>query len=316
MLPHDPSSRHAFLIGIDVGKESLAVFIAGDAQSLTIPNQTRAIRALIRRYPQASFALEATGGYEMAFITAAASAGNTVFRVNARRVRAFMESRGILAKTDAIDARAIADYARANLDTLQPFALPDKASSRLRQFTRRRDELIAMRTQESNRRGAPDNKALQASINAVLVCLNAQIARMDAAIAAVVAACPELTRKRAVMTQVKGIGDGTAAMLLGALPELGTLSGKQIAALAGLAPHPRDSGKTRGYRRTGRGRADVRRALFMAALSAARYHPTIKIFYERLCKNGKKPMVALVAAARKLLVILNAKLRDATPKPA
>lgn len=316
MLNQAPALCHPFFIGIDVGKDSLAIHIEPEGKSLMIPNQTKAIRPFMRQYPGATFVVEATGGYEMAVVTAAIAADNTVCRVNARRVRAFMESRGILAKTDAIDAKAIADYASANRDALHPFALPDEATRKLRQLTRRRDELITMRTQETNRRQAPDYADQRASIHAVLACLNTQIGKLDEQLQALIAESAELTRKVEVMTGVAGIGQTTAAKLLAAIPELGTLGGKQIASLAGLAPHPRDSGKKKGYRRTGRGRTDVRRALFMAALAATRYNDDIKPFYQRLLKNGKKPMQALIAAARKLLVILNAKLRDSALKHA
>jgi transposase len=310
---------HACLIGVDVGKENLALHIAASRDDQVIPNQIRAIRGVLKQHPQACFVLEATGGYEMTLVAAALEAGHTVYRVNARRVRAFMESRGILAKTDAIDAKALADYAAANADVMQPFTLPSPEIKALRQLTRRRDELIAMRTQETNRQQSPDyldSADLRADVAAVLKCLARQIESIENKVRQLMAGSPELLQKIGVMTAVKGIGTVTAAKLLAALPEIGTLTGKQIASLAGLAPHPRDSGKKKGYRRTGRGRKDVRPALFMAALSAVRSNADITTFYNRLLENGKKPLQALVAVARKLLVILNAKLRDSALKTA
>lgn len=311
MLKEVKPGCHPFLIGIDVGKENLALHIAVLGKDEAIPNRSGAIGRLLKQYPQACFVLEATGGYELAVVAAALAAGHTVYRVNARRVRAFMESRGVLAKTDALDARALADYAAANRDTLRPFAPPDADVCRLRQLMRRRDELIAMRTQETNRLQSPVYDGLEQSVKAVLKCLAEQIAALEQELSSLIATTPELARKVRVMTGVKGIGQTTAAKLLAAMPELGSLGGKQAASLAGLAPHAHDSGKKKGYRRTGRGRSGVRNTLHMAALSATRYNETIRAFYNRLLKNGKKPLQALTAVSRKLLVILNAKLRDA-----
>jgi transposase len=318
MLNETTPACHAFL-GVDVGKESLAIHIAASRADEVIPNRTAAIRRLLKQNPQACLVLEATGGYEMTLVAMALEAGHTVYRVNARRVRAFMESRGVLAKTDAVDAKALADYGAANANVLLPFVLPSAATKSLRLLARRRAELIAMRTQETNRRQAPDytgNADLRAGVDAVLECLARQIESIETRLRELIASSPELTAKIDIMTAVKGIGLVTATKLLAAMPEIGTLTGKQIASLAGLAPHARDSGKKRGYRRTGRGRMHVRPTLYMGALSAVRSNEKMQIVYNRLLDNGKKPLQALMAVARKLLVILNAKLRDAALKPA
>lgn len=316
MLSENTPACHPFWVGVDVGKETLAIHIAASNKALIIPNNAAAIKDFLRLDPQATLVLESTGGYEAELITLAIKAKHTVYRVNARRVRAFMESVGIYAKTDAIDAKALADFAIANARYLHPFLLPTPEMKKLRQLARRRDELIAMRTQETNRLKAPDNACLQTSLKAVLKCFKVQIEVLERQLAELTKGSQGLQEKIDVLRAVKGVGQVTAVNLLVAMPELGQLNGKQVASLAGLAPFPRDSGKKKGYRRTRGGRVEVRNALYMAALSAARYHDDIKIFYQRLIKNGKRPLQALIAVARKLLVILNAKLRDAALKTA
>jgi transposase len=316
MLTENTPVCHPSWVGVDVGKESLAIHLAADDKALTVPNKASAIKDFLHQNPDATLVLESTGGYETEVITLALEAGHTVYRVNARRVRAFMESVGIYAKTDAIDAKALADFAAANVRYLHPFALPAPEMKKLRQLARRRAELIAMRTQETNRLKAPDNACLQTSIKAVLKCFKTQIEATEQQLAELTENSEALQEKIEVLTAVKGVGQVTAVNLLVAMPELGQLSGKQVASLAGLAPFPRDSGKKKGYRRTRGGRVEVRNALYMAALSAARYNNDIKIFYNRLIKNGKRPLQALIAVARKLLVILNAKLRDSALKTA
>ena len=311
MLSQNQVLCHAFWLGVDVSKDTLVVYASKDGTIQTIANQDRQIQTLLRHHPGAVLVLEATGGYEMAMVTAALKRGHTLYRVNPRRVRAFMECRGVYAKTDAIDAKALAEYASMHVADLRPFVAPSADNQALAQLTRRRSELIVIRTQERNRLQAPDHGCLHKSINTVLKCLEKQIAAIDEQISRLVTKSAELTKKVDVLTSVKSVGQTTAANLLAALPELGQVSGKQITALAGLAPLPRDSGKKKGYRRTGGGRQAARGALYMAALVAARHNPTFKVFYDRLLKNGKKPLQALIAVARKLLVVLNAKLRDA-----
>jgi transposase len=316
MITETTPACHPIWVGVDVGKESLAVYITAENKGTTIPNKAAAIKDFLRRNPNVTLVLESTGGYETEAITLASKAGHTVYRVNARRVRAFMESVGIYAKTDAIDAKALADFAVANAQRLQPFIVPTPEMKKLKQLARRRAELISMRTQETNRLKAPDNACLQSGIKAMLKCLQSQIEATEQQITDLTQSSETLQQKIDVLTAVKGVGQVTATNLLVAMPELGQLDGKQAASLAGLAPFPRDSGKKKGYRRTRGGRVDVRNALYMAALTASRSNQELKTFYIRLIKNGKRPLQALIATARKLLVILNAKLRDAALTPA
>jgi len=311
MVTENTVQGHPFWVGVDVGKENLVAYISTSKKTQTIPNKTQSIKAFLRQIPDATLVLETTGGYETAFITLALETGHTVYRANARRVRAFMESVCIYAKTDAIDAKALAHYGEANVQHLRPFTLPEPDMKELRQWARRRDELVALRTQEINRLQAPDNACLQPGIKKVLKCIEQQIELTEDRTKALVQRSALLQAKIKVLMGVKGVGLVTAVNLLVAMPELGQIDGKQVASLAGLAPFPRDSGKKKGYRRTRGGRIDVRRAIYMAALSASRSNADIKTFYNRLIKNGKRPLQALIASARKLLVILNAKLRDA-----
>lgn len=312
MITEQSVEKQPLWVGVDVGKETLAVYRANDGKALTVSNQTEAIENFLRQNPAATIVLESTGGYEARLIAKATEMGLVVYRANARRVRAFMESVGIYAKTDAIDAKALADYAAANNARLHPFSLPDPDMKALQQWSRRRDELIKQRTQERNRLQAPDNENVLVSFRAVLACLDKQIALAEERIDELVSRSSALQAKIAVLTAVKGVGSVTSVALLVSMPELGHLNGKQAASMAGLAPFPRDSGKKKGRRRTRGGRVEARNALYMAALSACRFNPVIKPFYQRLLKNGKRPLQALIAAARKLLVILNAKLRDAS----
>lgn len=308
--PNTPTDQTLW-VGVDVGKEALAVYRAKDRSSLTIPNERPAIKRFLRQNPGAVLVLEATGGYEAELIEAGLAKGHTVYRVNARRVRAFMESKGIYAKTDEIDAKALAAYAEANAKDLRPFEPPSPEAKKLRQLTRRRDELVALRTQEKNRLQAPDNHDLRQSIRAVLTCADKQIDLIEKQMQGLLESSPLLKEKVAVLKAVKGVGLVTAVNLLASMPELGQLNGKQIASLAGLAPHPHNSGKKKGHRRTKRGgRAEVRRIIYMAALVASRRNPQLAKAYNTLIQNGKKPLVALIAIARRLLVILNAKIRD------
>lgn len=300
----------AAILGVDVAKATLAIHDTATGVTVTIANTASAIRAFLAGRPHHAVVAEATGGHEALLLACAHEAGLAAFRVHPNRVLAFARAIGRQAKTDAIDAATIAAFAQTHAATLRPAPPPDPARDTLRQLARRRDELVAMRTQETNRAKSPGNDAARPGIARMLAFLAQEIARIEADIAALLRDTPALAATAAVLTGNKGVGAVTAANLLAAMPELGALSGKQAASLAGLAPHPRDSGTRRGYRATGRGRRDVRRILFMATLAATRHNPVIRTFYQRLTAAGKKPLLAITAAARKLLVILNAKLRD------
>jgi transposase len=252
--------------------------------------------------------LEATGGYERPAVAAMLAAKLPVIVVNPRQVRDFARAIGQLAKTDTIDARLLARFATTLQPDIRP--LPDEKTLVLQEKLARRRQLVAMRTAESNRLGQTFAPAVHASIQAVLDFLDRQLKDLDDGLDQAIKDTPAWQEKVDLLKGVPGVGDQTARSLVAQLPELGQCSRGQIAALVGVAPVNRDSGAMRGRRTTFGGRASVRTALYMATLVATRHNPKIRAYYQRLVNSGKKKMVALVAAMRKLLIILNAMLRD------
>jgi len=255
---------------------------------------------------------EATGGYERVLVAGCHQHDIAVSVVNPRQVRDYARARGQLAKTDAIDARILSQYGAA-LGPM-PAAPLEPVLQKLGAASTRRRQLVAMRAAERNRLQQAD-PAVAASHRAVLRFLDRQIAALDAALKRLVKDCSRLQAKVDALTEVKGVGTTTAIALLASLPELGSLSKTQAAALAGLAPFNRDSGAFRGQRHIHGGRADVRNALFMAALVASRFNPVIAAFYSRLRANGKPHKVALTASMRKLLLHLNSLLKYPPAQP-
>jgi len=255
--------------------------------------------------------IEATGGYEVPLVVALAEAGLPVVRINPRQLRAFATAVGELAKTDAIDARLIARFAANVRPAVRP--LPSQKQQFFAGLAARRRQLLALRTAERNRRGKTSQPELLASMDAVLEVLEAQIERLDEQLAALIATEEDWQQRDRILQSVTGVAAVTSHVLLADLPELGQLEHKQLAKLVGLAPLNRDSGMLRGKRAITAGRRTVRTALYMAALSAVRWNPQIRTFYERLRQAGKPFKVALTACMRKLLTILNALVRDNTP---
>ena len=299
-------------IGCDVAKATIVVFDSGDHTTRTIVNKPKPLAAFLATLgPDSLIVCEATGGYEDALLDAALAAGVAAHRADARKVKAFIRSLGILGKTDAIDARALATYGLERHARLARWQPREPHRVRLQALTLTRRDLVAERVAFRNRRAAPGADLVAAYIAPLLACLDAQIAAIDAEIAALIRAIETLRRDAAVLRTIGGIGARTAADLLALLPELGTLDRRTIAALAGLAPHPHQSGAANAPRRTKGGRPLIKQILFMPALSAARHDPTLSAAYKRLVANGKKPMIAIVAIMRKMLVIANARLRDA-----
>ncbi len=257
---------------------------------------------------------EATGSYHKPLVAFLHRAGITVSVVNPRLPRDFARSRGQLAKTDKIDARALADFGR----TLQPNPTPQPEAHTvlLDDLVTRRRQLVADRTREKNRLPQTLCAEARASINLHLRHLETQIEKILARIVEVVAQTPVLKAQVKILTAVQGVGALTASALLASLPELGTLSDNQVASLAGLAPFNRDSGAFRGSRSIRGGRREVRISLYMAALCATRCNPILKPLYLRLKANGKHHHVALTAVMRRLLVYLNSLLRKHASSPA
>jgi transposase len=295
---------HPDVVGCDVSKQTLDVFDQGVSES--IANTPAACAALAARLTGRFVVFEATGGYDRALREALTAAGVGFSRINPGRARDFARAAGFLAKTDKVDARMLAMFGKA----LEPAAetAPDPAREKLADLVKRRDQLVKMRAQERVRAG--EAPALRDDIEAHVRWLDARIEHLEAAIAALCKSAETLKRTIAQLKSAPGVGQVTATVLVALMPELGARSPKTIAALAGLAPINADSGQTRGQRRIRGGRRRVREALYMAAISAARSNSRYGAFYRRLREAGKAPKAAIIAVARKLLISLNAMLRD------
>lgn len=297
-------------VGIDVGKSFLDIFIFELELHWQIPNTALDIRQLLvtlRRYKLARIVVEATGGYERALVEACTSKGLPIVVAQPAQVRQFAKAQGLLAKTDKLDARLIAQFG-AVLQP-EPRTLPSQNVRQVKDLLARKRQLIEARTQELNR-SQQATKALQASHTRILKIYDKEIAWINAQLEKAVAAVTEWRHTYELLSSVPGIGDGVTFTLLGELPELGHLTHRQISALCGLAPMNRDSGNLKGKRRIRGGRAPIRTVLFMAMLSAIQHNPVIKGFYTRLVENGKHKKVAITACMHKMITILNAMVRD------
>ncbi len=300
-------------VGIDVSKAQLEVALRPSTDRWTGPHDDSGMTALVARLRAVSPALvvlEATGGLEGALTGALVAAGLPVVVINPRQARDFANATGQLAKTDAIDAAMLAQFAEVVRPAVRP--LPDAQTQELAALIARRRQLIDMRTAESNRLGSAP-KRVRPGIAAHLRWLDTQVARVDRDLIHAVRQSPVWRERDELLQSTPGVGPVVTTTLLAELPELGTLDGKQIAALVGVAPLNRDSGMVRGKRTVWGGRASVRAALYMSALVAIRHNPVIKAFSHRLRAAGKAPKVALIACMRKLLTILNAMLKHQTP---
>ena len=301
-------------VGIDVSKAHLDGACRPDGAAFQHPNDPAGIRALVDRLKALRptlIVLEATGGLETPLAAALAAAKLPVAVVNPRQVRDFAKATGQLAKTDALDARVLAHFAEAIRPQVRD--LPDEQARQLEGLVTRRQQLLEMRTAEQNRLASAVGEAVREDLRTHITYLTRRVEDMDKDLDAAIQASDLWRVKDDLLRGVPGIGQVVSRTLLASLPELGTLTGKQIAALVGLAPRARDSGTLRGKRTIGGGRVTVRCALYMATLSAVRYNPVLAAFYQRLLAAGKAKKVAQVAAARKLLTILNAMIRDQRP---
>jgi transposase len=301
-------------VGIDVSKDRLDVALLPAGESLAVGRDGAGLEQLIgqlRGLAPALVVLEATGGYEQVVSAGLAAAGLPVCVVNPRQIRDFARSTGKLAKTDRLDALAIARFAQAVRPEPRPLA--DEQAQVLGELVARRRQVVEMIGMESNRRRQAKAKTVKRTIEHLLVALQAELSALEAELDETIRSTPIWREREELLKSVPGIGDATARVLLAELPELGRLDRHQVAALAGLAPFNRDSGTWRGERHIQGGRAGVRTALYMPTVVAARCNPVIRAMYRRLIAAGKKPKVALTACMRKLIVILNAMLRDGTP---
>jgi transposase len=301
-------------VGIDVSKDRLDVHVCPSGQIFAVARDSEGLGQLtdaLRALSPALIVLEATGGFEITVAAALAGARLPLAVVNPRQIRDFARATGRLAKTDALDARVIALFAERIRPEPRPIA--DADSQSLAEFIARRRQVVEMIGMESNRMRQARNPRVQRTIKATLKTLEAQLADLDRDINDIVRDSPVWRAADDLLTSVPGIGDVTSRTLIADLPELGQLDRRRIAALVGVAPVNRDSGKFRGRRAIAGGRTDVRNALYMATLSATRWNPVISQHYKSLVERGRPKKVALVACMRRLLGILNAIIRKKTP---
>jgi transposase len=304
-------------IGIDIGKFTFVVAASENTTTNEYENSSDGIAKFLEDYkkilPDALSVLETTGGYELKLLYTLCQHGFAVHRADTRKVKNFIRSFGSQAKTDALDAKALAQYGKERIDKLELFKPQSQEAIKLFQLVQRRNDLKHMVVAEKNRRRESADPLVQNSIKEVITLLEKQIDSITQQIKKTIKSDPILKAKLEILKTVPGIGEVVAFELITLLPELGKLTRKKIAALAGLAPKANDSGCFRGYRKTGYGRNGVKPILFMAAMAARNSKTSLKIFYEKLISNGKKKMVALTALMRKILVIANARLKELAP---
>ena len=311
-----PANAGLRVLGADVAKHSVVLHDSLTGRCWSVANTAQALEQALQTCSGSDWLVcETTGGYETLLLQTAIRLGLPACRADAARVKAFIASHGGRAKTDHIDAAWLSRYGLERAAQLQPWRPPEPLRQAFAELLRHRQDLIDQRTQAKNRRSAPNGEALRDLLDEQVDFLSRQIHGIDQKLAALLQASPDLARDEQALRAIPGVGPVVARTLIALLPELGRLRPKQAASLAGLAPHPRDSGNATPRRRIGPGRAGLRPTLFMAALAAARAHPTLALVYQRLINAGKPKRLALTAIARKLVVIANAVLRDLPNKP-
>jgi transposase len=300
-------------VGIDIAKDKFDVAIHGEKRGWEVANHKKGIAKFVQQlggWKTELIVVEATGGYEEALVLALFEAGSPVALVSPQRVRQYAKAKGLLAKTDKLDAQLLAEYGK----TIQPrlFVGKSEARKRLSALVGRRKQLNDILQAEKNRLRT-ESGSICSSLERVIVCLETELHQMNKEIRTLIQEHTDLQQQEKLLRTAKSIGPVTAATLLADLPELGQLDRQQIAALVGVAPMNYDTGKKRGYRKTKGGRPEVRRALYMSTLTGIRYNPVLKPHYEQLVKRGKEKKVAITACMRKMLIILNAMIRDQQP---
>lgn len=297
-------------VGIDVSKDKLDIYVRPSGRSWTQPS--RDVEGLCERLKPLNptlIVLEPTGGYEVDVLNALIREGFRVSREHAFRIHHHAKGSGQLAKTDRLDASMIAHYAECYSQEIEPMTEPLGEQGLLQQLSSRRRQLVGMRAAERNRLGLPNSsEILRASCERIIAVLSQEIEEIEEQIQQIIRDNEQSRDRQAILESVMGIGLRVSQTLLAYLPELGKVNRKQIAALVGVAPFQYQSGRFKGQSKIRGGRSEVRSVLYMAVLSAKKYNPKIKAFYERLLERGKKKKVALVACMHKLLRILNAML--------
>lgn len=304
-------------VGIDVSKDWIDVVILVDGHQVAEQRVKRSAAALnglaskLLAYNPRGVVLEATGGLEVAVITALVAAGLPVMRINPKRVRDFARAQGLLAKTDAIDAYVLALFGARMQPPLRPW--PEAERLQLAALVARRQQLVLQRAAELTRLKQAEEASLKESIQRVIAFLGEELARFERQLEAWIKASAVWKEQAVLMRTAPGVGANTTRTLLGKLPELGKVNRREIAAIVGVAPYACDSGYWRGKRRIRGGRSEVRAALYLASWTAIRLPGFLRDFYRRLVDSGKPKQVALIAVARKLLVTLNEMMRTNTP---
>ena len=302
------------IVGIDISKDQLDIHVLPSQDSFCVPRDATGLEGLVKRLlvlKPKLVVMEATGGFETIVASTLAAAGLPLAVVNPRRVRAFAQSSGRFAKTDRLDAATIAAYGKAM--EIEPQSVPDEAARMLGELVARRRQIIETMGVERNRRRSLTRSKLIKGLERILAALQKELSDVENDIDEAVRGTPAWREKDELLQSVPCVGPKVSSMLIAELPELGTLTRRKIAALVGVAPMADDSGKHRGRRHIKGGRIHVRCGLYMAALVGTRFNPVIAHYYRRLIAAGKKPKEALTACMRKILVILNAILRDHRP---
>jgi transposase len=297
-------------VGVDVSKGHLDWVVGAEGKAERVPNSPAGVRRLVKKFGQVeaeSIVVESTGGYERTLVDALAAAGLPVVLVNPWRVRRFGEGLGVLAKTDPLDARVLALFGEKACPPQR--AIPGPRQRELADLVRRRRQLITIIVAEKSRLET-SSKTIRRDIESLVRILERRVVKLDQKIDQAIAEDPERSENWKRLQTAPSVGPVVARTLVIDLPELGSLGRREIASLVGVAPFAKDSGKKSGYRRIRAGRAAPRTALYLAAMNGARFNPVLKEMYERMIGAGKPPKVALIALARKLLVILNAMVRD------
>ena len=308
------SSAVPVFVGIDVAKDRLDVHLRPSGEALAVGRDAAGLTVLVERLAELApslVVLEATGGFEVTVAAALTAAQLPLAVVNPRQIRDFARATGRLAKTDRLDAEAIARFAEAVRP--EPRPIPDAAARALGELVARRRQIVEMIGSESQRRRQLRDPRLVRRLDAHLAWLQKELSEIEADLDHAVRASPAWRATEDLLASVPGIGKTSARTLIAELPELGALDRRKIASLVGVAPVNRDSGTFRGRRMVLGGRASVRKALYMPTLTAIRRNPPIRALYARLIARGKPAKLAITAAMRKLLTILNAILKSQTP---
>lgn len=303
-----------YFIGIDIGKKSFFVAIHGHKNSKEYGNDHAGINLFIKEHKQylskGLCILETTGGYELRLLLTLCEKNYAVHRANARNVKYFIRSFGNASKTDTLDAKALGLYGYERNIRLALYVPESKEALALYELVQRRRDLKQLLVSEKNRLQAPRANIIKDSCKKMIEAISEQIDCLTTQMNEFISNDAALSAKKEVLKTIPGIGEITATELLILLPELGTLTRREIASLVGLAPRANDSGAFKGYRATGQGRREIKPIVFMCAMAARNSKTELKSFYNRLLEAGKKKMVALIALMRKIIVIANARIRD------